>query len=306
MLTEENIPNERLRSARHLKGWTQSDLAEAVGTDFETVSRWERGITMPSAYFREHLCRVMEKTPEELGFVQSLDEPLAPSTAPCVFLAAAYADAEREFTTHLKAHLQARGVTVLSSRTLRRQGAQNQSKGLQEAIRAAQVVLLIASPEARSSRHVQHAVQIARIYQSQVCAVWIAGERLQECVPKDGGEFFATIDGREQHNGHRVEEIVATLEEAFRTSNVTAEIKESTSESTELLPEQRNPYKGLEAFHGNDRGDFFGRDSFIDELAQTLSASLAADGTSLESACILAILGPSGSGKSSVVMAGLL
>lgn len=74
MLTEEYIPNERLRRARHLKGWTQSDLALSVGTDFETVSRWERGITMPSAYFREHLCRVLEKTPEELGFVQSLDE----------------------------------------------------------------------------------------------------------------------------------------------------------------------------------------------------------------------------------------
>src|SRR5437764_2452818 len=153
MLIEENVPNERLRRARYLKGWTQSDLAEAVGTDFETVSRWERGTTMPSAYFREHLCRVLEQTPEELGFVQNLDESLAPSTAPCVFLASAYADAERDFTTHLKAQLQARGVTVLSSRTLRRQGAQNQRKALQEALRAAQVVLLIASPEARSSRH---------------------------------------------------------------------------------------------------------------------------------------------------------
>ena len=119
---------------------------------------------MPSAYFREHLCRVLEKTPEELGFVQGLDEPLAPSTAPCVFLAAAYADAEREIITQLKAHLQARGVTVLSSRTLRRQVVQNKSKALQEAIRTAQVVLVIASPEARSSRHVQHALQIAGIY----------------------------------------------------------------------------------------------------------------------------------------------
>ena len=71
MLIEENVPNERLRRARYLKGWTQSDLAEAVSTDFETVSRWERGTTMPSAYFREHLCRVLEQTPEELGFVQA-------------------------------------------------------------------------------------------------------------------------------------------------------------------------------------------------------------------------------------------
>ena len=306
MLTEENVPNERLRRARHLKAWTQSDLAEAVGTDFETVSRWERGITMPSAYFREHLCRALQKTPEELGFVQSLDEPLAPSTAPCVFLAAAYADAEREFTTHLKAHLQARGITILSSRTLRRQGAQNQSKALQEAIRTAQVVLVIASPEARSSRHVHKAVQIARIYKSQVCALWIAGERLQDCVPKDTGEFFTTLDVREQHDLQLFEEIVATFEEVLRPSHETVEVAAFTSEPAKPLPEPRNPYKGLMAFYGDDRGDFFGRDSFIDELAQTLGASLVGHGTSPPSARMLAIIGPSGSGKSSVVMAGLL
>lgn len=28
MLFEENVPNERLRRARHLKGWTQSELAD--------------------------------------------------------------------------------------------------------------------------------------------------------------------------------------------------------------------------------------------------------------------------------------
>jgi transcriptional regulator with XRE-family HTH domain len=307
MLSEENVPNERLRRARHLKRWTQSDLAEAVGTDFETVSRWERGITMPSAYFREHLCRVLEHTPEELGFVQSRDEPLAPSTAPCVFLAASYADAEREFTSQLKAHLQVQGVTVLSSRSLRRQGGQNQRKALQEAIRAAQVVLFIASPEAHSSRHVQHAVQIARIYQMPVYALWIDGERWQECVPpKDNGEFFATLDVRERHDLTRVEEIVAMLEAVFHASNKAAQESVSESEPAGLLPEPRNPYKGLQAFSGDDRGDFFGRDRFIAELAQTLNKSLAAEGTSPSSARMLAIVGPSGSGKSSVVLAGLL
>ena len=97
MLIEDNVPNERLRRARHLKGWTQSKLAEMLGTDFETVSRWERGITMPSAYFRERLSSVLEKSLEELGLIADRDEQLAPSTSPCVFLASAYADAEREF-----------------------------------------------------------------------------------------------------------------------------------------------------------------------------------------------------------------
>ena len=306
MLSEENVPNERLRRARHLKGWTQSGLAKAVETDFETVSRWERGITIPSAYFREHLCRVLERTPEELGFIQSVDEPLALSVTQCVFLATAYADTEREITTQLKAHLQARGVTVLSSRTLRRQGVQNQSKALQEAIRAAQVVLLIASPDARSSRHVQRVVQISRIYQRQIYAIWVDGERLQECLPRDSGEFFATFDVREQHDLQRVAEIVATLEEVIYAALETVEVAASASEPTAAFPEPRNPYKSLKAFHGEDQGDFFGRDRFLAELTQTLSGILVAEDTLLPSTRLLAIIGPSGSGKSSVVMAGLL
>ena len=50
-------------------GLTQAELAEKVGTTFETVSRWERGIKTPSAYYRRKLCEVFGKTPEELGLL---------------------------------------------------------------------------------------------------------------------------------------------------------------------------------------------------------------------------------------------
>src|SRR5436305_242712 len=125
------------------------------------------------------------------------------------FLASSYADAECGFVTALRAHLQARGLTVLSTRTLRRQGAENQRKAWQETLRAAQVVLLIASPEARSSRHVQKALQLAGIYKSPLCAVWIEGECWQECVPPDCGELFATIDARKNHDSRVFEAIIA-------------------------------------------------------------------------------------------------
>ncbi len=42
------------------------------------------------------------------------------------------------------------GVTVWSSRQISRHSTENRRKALQEAIRAAQAVLLIVSPEARS------------------------------------------------------------------------------------------------------------------------------------------------------------
>jgi WD40 repeat protein/serine/threonine protein kinase/DNA-binding XRE family transcriptional regulator len=60
-----------------------------------------------------------------------------------------------------------------------------------------------------------------------------------------------------------------------------------------------NPYKGLRAFSEADEADFFGRESLI----QQLLARLAEENTT---ARFLAVVGPSGSGKSSVVRAGLL
>jgi basic membrane lipoprotein Med (substrate-binding protein (PBP1-ABC) superfamily)/DNA-binding SARP family transcriptional activator len=59
----------------------------------------------------------------------------------------------------------------------------------------------------------------------------------------------------------------------------------------------RNPYKGLRPFTEADGPDFFGRE----ELVRDMLAVLAEPGRSL-----LAVVGPSGSGKSSVVAAGLV
>jgi transcriptional regulator with XRE-family HTH domain len=69
--SEEFVPNERLRRARSLKGWSQGDLAEQVGTSFEMVSRWERGITVPSPYYRQRLCNVLGQSAEDLGLLRS-------------------------------------------------------------------------------------------------------------------------------------------------------------------------------------------------------------------------------------------
>ena len=60
----------------------------------------------------------------------------------------------------------------------------------------------------------------------------------------------------------------------------------------------RNPYKGLRAFGEVDADDFFGRESLIDRLVERLSEVM-------EAGRFLTVVGPSGSGKSSVVRAGL-
>ena len=71
--SEELVPNERLRRVRSLKGWSQADLAEQVGTSYEMVSRWERGVTVPSFYYRERLCAALGQSAEELGLLRGHD-----------------------------------------------------------------------------------------------------------------------------------------------------------------------------------------------------------------------------------------
>ncbi len=60
-------------------------------------------------------------------------------------------------------------------------------------------------------------------------------------------------------------------------------------------PEPLCPYRGLEPFHEDDTPLFFGRDKFADDLLQKVLDHP-----------LIAVVGPSGSGKSSVVQAGLL
>lgn len=65
------------------------------------------------------------------------------------------------------------------------------------------------------------------------------------------------------------------------------------------LPEPENPYKGLHAFQMTDARDFFGRDDLIQKLIDKMCDDAPYHR-------FLAIVGPSGSGKSSLVKAGII
>ncbi len=69
---------------------------------------------------------------------------------------------------------------------------------------------------------------------------------------------------------------------------------------TELLPQSKadaaNPFKGLRPFTAGDAGHFFGRDALVADLLRTMGQGQR----------LIAVVGASGSGKSSVVQAGLL
>jgi hypothetical protein len=61
------------------------------------------------------------------------------------------------------------------------------------------------------------------------------------------------------------------------------------------LPDEPCPYRGLDAFHSTDRPFFFGRQRLVEQLLDHLRRDH-----------LLAVIGSSGSGKSSLVLAGLV
>ena len=69
------IPNKLLRAARQERGWTQQQLADLIGAPQPlNVTRWERGVAFPSAYYTQKLAQVFEKSPRDLGLLPPEEE----------------------------------------------------------------------------------------------------------------------------------------------------------------------------------------------------------------------------------------
>ena len=74
MSEQKKRPNIRLKQEREIRGWSQEDLAEKVGTTQKIVSRWERGDSRPLPYYRQKLCQLFDKSTKELGFLDDSPE----------------------------------------------------------------------------------------------------------------------------------------------------------------------------------------------------------------------------------------
>jgi transcriptional regulator with XRE-family HTH domain len=68
---EARRPNELLRHARLLRGWSQQRVADHINApNRQLVYRWETGRRSPGPFYRERLCQEFKMTAEELGLVE--------------------------------------------------------------------------------------------------------------------------------------------------------------------------------------------------------------------------------------------
>lgn len=70
-------PRQRLSAERLRRRWSQLEVADQLGTTPGNVSRWERGITSPTPFFRRKLCVLFGRSAQELGLTweESEDSP---------------------------------------------------------------------------------------------------------------------------------------------------------------------------------------------------------------------------------------
>ncbi len=94
--------------------------------------------------------------------------------------------------------------------------------------------------------------------------------------------------------------LVREYQQILRQGEATTELELEELDFAELeLLETKNPYKGLRAFQQADAADFFGRNAMIERVLSRLQEPVVENN-------FLAVIGPSGSGKSSLVKAGVL
>jgi tRNA A-37 threonylcarbamoyl transferase component Bud32 len=213
-----------------------------------------------------------------------------------IFLWAAPEDGA--FAVRLTSDLQQRGIAVWHDDQEITQNVLEQENVVRQAIRAVDALLLVVAPATPSSRSVRQHLRIASLYQRQLVFVWAAGEDIAAVLPEEWGRPAQVdlVDARNGRYQQALGEIVSCLE-AMPVEEL------ALTEPTEELREPRNPYKGLRAFTQHDAADFFGRDVLIAELVERLRE---AGQPGVPTTRLLAVIGPSGSGKSSVVLAGLL
>jgi hypothetical protein len=114
----------------------------------------------------------------------------------------------------------------------------------------------------------------------------------QSHVEGDGNQVIDEVTGGNVIGSVTGNVTIPTINNYYYRAELPSSIDVAKSAEADLLP---CPYRGLFHFGPGDAAYFFGRDSFVEELVQAA-----------QTRNFIPLLGASGSGKSSVVLAGLV
>lgn len=212
----------------------------------------------------------------------------------------AYAPEEGDFVERLHRDLGLSSLRLWSPDRKQLALDLSQNTQVRAAMRDASVVLLIASPSSASSSAVKAQLALAADYHRPILVVWANGED-EELPRPEVWQAKGVIDARAERYEQACIELVAYVKQQEGMASA------SQTQTERLIPkEPRNPYKGLHAFTAEDSQDFFGREILVDKLVNTLECILTQEQKGESPSRLLMVLGASGSGKSSMMMAGLI
>lgn len=209
----------------------------------------------------------------------------------------AYAPEDSDIVERLHRDLALSSVRLWSPERIQLTSDLSQNQQVRAAMREASIVLLIASSATAGSSAVQAQMALAADYHRPVLVIWACGEDREQPRP-ERWQAEAIIDARAERYERACTELVAFVKQQASMA--------AASPKLPLPKEPRNPYKGLHAFTAEDARDFFGREALIDKLTTAVEHILSQENKGEAPSRLLTVLGASGSGKSSVVMAGLL
>jgi len=209
---------------------------------------------------------------------------------------------DSKFVTRLAKDLEQVGIPIWVDHQKLKPSTRNWEKAIREALHKSRALIYVATPTAAESDFVQDELSIAEMEGCTLLAVWADGidGRWLDCTPLGYGKL-QHADMREDKYEEGLKELLEALNHVptkrifvspTHPENDSPSVPVATKNTTAL----RNPYKALNAFTEADAADFFGRDSLTSDLFKRL----------VEFPSFLAVIGASGAGKSSVVMAGLI
>jgi TIR domain len=257
-----------------------------------------------------------------------------------VFLS--YARKDGDLAVRLQEDLQRRSISVWLDHDI--PPGTDWENEIRRAIRASSGVIYLGTPEARDSAAVRGELEIANAFRKPIHPVFAKGRKWAYVAPlpiipkqyidireEQEGQYQRGVEeladciwqqpqpdaplpppdppdplGREDRDmlWKRIwRQIVRVLREVWKPVILPDPLQPSPPG-----PEPHNPYKGLSAFQREDAQDFFGREEVVASMVEEIKHLLEIErrhGREQEPR-FMTVVGPSGSGKSSVVMAGLL